>query len=103
MKCGRQSSVVGRLSRRFSMRIGLQLPSFSWPGGTAAIGSRLAEIGRTADHAGFASIWVMDHFLRIPVVGPPEEPMLEGYSALSHLAAGRNAAQLAPLLNCDSV
>src|SRR5258706_15943803 len=97
MKCGRQSSVVGRLSRRFSMRIGLQLPSFSWPGGTAAIGSRLAEIGRTADDAGFASIWVMDHFFQIPVVGPPEEPMLEGYSALSYLAAGAKRAKLGTL------
>ena len=68
------------------MRIGLQVPSFSWPGGPAEIGPRLAEIGRTADDAGFASVWVMDHFFQIGMVGPPEEPMLEGYSALSFLA-----------------
>src|SRR6266508_6110021 len=68
------------------MRIGLQVPSFTWPGGSAAIGDRLAEIGRTADDAGFASLWVMDHFFQIGVVGPPEEPMLESYSALSYLA-----------------
>jgi alkanesulfonate monooxygenase SsuD/methylene tetrahydromethanopterin reductase-like flavin-dependent oxidoreductase (luciferase family) len=46
------------------MRIGLQVPSFTWPGGPAEIGSRLAEIARTADDAGFASIWVMDHFFQ---------------------------------------
>jgi F420-dependent oxidoreductase-like protein len=80
------------------MRIGLQLPSFSWPGGAAEIGSRLAQIGRTADDAGFASIWVMDHFFQIAVVGPPEEPMLEGYSALSYLAGATKRAKLGTLV-----
>jgi F420-dependent oxidoreductase-like protein len=80
------------------MRIGVQLPSFSWPGGTAEIGARLAEIGRTADDAGFASIWVMDHFFQIGVVGPPEEPMLEGYSALSYLAGVTKRAKLGTLV-----
>jgi F420-dependent oxidoreductase-like protein len=68
------------------MKIGLQVPRFTWPGGDAAIGPRLAEIGRVADEGGFSSLWVMDHFFQIGVVGPPEEPMLEGYSALSYLA-----------------
>jgi len=36
----------------------------------------LAEIGRTADEAGFASFWVMGHFFQIGVIGEPEEPML---------------------------
>ncbi|MFP4440164.1 MAG: hypothetical protein ACLFVO_23260 [Chloroflexaceae bacterium] len=44
------------------MRIGLQIPVFTWPGGDAEIGARLAEIGRTAEDAGFYSVWVMDHF-----------------------------------------
>src|SRR5439155_4199626 len=79
-------------------RIGLQVPSFSWPAGTAAIGPRLAEIGRTADDAGFASLWVMDHFFQIGMVGPPEEPMLEGYSALSYLAAVTKRVQLGTLV-----
>src|ERR671938_1511661 len=80
------------------MQIGLQVPNFPWPGGAAAIGARLAEIGRTADDAGFASIWVMDHFFQIGVVGPPEEPMLEGYSALSYLAGVTRRARLGTLV-----
>ena len=60
------------------MRIGLQIPRFTWPEGTASIGPKLAEIGRTADEAGFASLWVMDHFFQIRGVGPIEDPMLEG-------------------------
>jgi F420-dependent oxidoreductase-like protein len=80
------------------MRIGLQIPSFTWPGGPAEIGPRLAEIGRMADEAGFASLWVMDHFFQIPVVGPAEEPMLEGYSALSYLAAVTKRARLGTMV-----
>lgn len=68
------------------MRIGLQIPSFTWPGGQAQLGSKLAEIAQTADQGGFYSVWVMDHFFQIQVVGPVENEMLEGYSALSYLA-----------------
>src|ERR671938_234652 len=80
------------------MRIGLQVPSFTWPGGEAAIGARLAEVGRTADDDGFASLWVMDHFFQIPRVGAPEEPMLEGYSALAYLAGVTKRARLGTLV-----
>ncbi len=80
------------------MRIGLQIPRFTWPGGNSEIGSRLAEVGKTADEAGFASIWVMDHFFQIEYVGEPEEPMLEGYSALNYLAAVTGRAKLGTLV-----
>ncbi|MGA2342415.1 MAG: LLM class F420-dependent oxidoreductase [Steroidobacteraceae bacterium] len=69
------------------MKIGLQVPSFTWPGGPARIAATLAEIARTADDTGFHSLWVMDHFFQISMVGPPEQDMLEGYSALGYLAA----------------
>src|SRR3954470_18939426 len=80
------------------MRIGLQIPSFTWPDGPAGIGPKLAEIGKTADEAGFASLWVMDHFFQIEYVGPAEDPMLEGYSALSYLAAFTERAKLGTLV-----
>ena len=69
------------------MKLGLQVPSFTWPGGAAEIGPTLGEIARTADGAGYDSIWVMDHFFQIRGVGPPEEPMLEACTTLGHLAA----------------
>ncbi len=80
------------------MRIGLQIPSFTWPDGNAGIGSKLAEIGSTADEAGFDSLWVMDHFFQIRGVGEPGEPMLEGYSALSYLAGVTQRAKLGTLV-----
>ena len=80
------------------MRIGLQVPRFTWPDGNGDIGPRLAEIGRTADEAGFASLWVMDHFFQIGPVGEADEPMLEGYSALSYLAGVTERAKLGTLV-----
>ena len=47
------------------MRIGLQIPRFTWPDGDEKIGPMMAEIGRTADEAGFASLWVMGRFFQI--------------------------------------
>jgi len=69
------------------MKIGLQVPNFTWNAGPAGIGSKLAEIARTVDAGGFASLWVMDHYFQIAGVGPAEHDMLEGYSTLSYLAA----------------
>jgi len=80
------------------MRIGLQIPSFTWPGNPAALRDTLAGIARTAEEAGFHSIWVMDHFFQIPVVGPAEQEMLEGYSALSYLAAVTERPKLGTLV-----
>ncbi len=76
------------------MKIGLQIPSFTWPGGDAAIGPTLARITETADAVGFDSLWVMDHFYQIRGVGQPEEPMLEGWSALAFMAAHSRKATL---------
>jgi F420-dependent oxidoreductase-like protein len=68
------------------MKIGLQIPNFTWPGGPAQLAAKLREIAKTADEGGLASLWVMDHFFQIPPVGPAELDMLEGYAALSYLA-----------------
>jgi len=80
------------------MKIGLQIPSFTWPGGPAGINRKLAEIASTADEAGFSSLWVMDHFFQIAHVGPPENEMLEGYSALAYLAGITQRVSLGTLV-----
>jgi F420-dependent oxidoreductase-like protein len=76
------------------MKYGLQINSFTWPGGPAAIGPTLARVTRTADDVGFDSIWVMDHFFQIRGLGPPEAPMLEGQTALGFMAANSDKARL---------
>jgi len=62
--------------------------NFSWPGGPAAIGPTLADAIDRAEAAGIHSIWPMDHFFQIPIVGEPDEPMLEGWATIAW-AAGR--------------
>jgi F420-dependent oxidoreductase-like protein len=76
------------------VKIGLQIPSFTWPGGTEAIGPTVGRIAHQADEIGFDSIWVMDHFFQIRGVGKPEEPMLEGWTTLGFLAANTKRARL---------
>lgn len=70
------------------MRMGLQVPNFTWPGGPARLGETFGAIAERAEAAGLYSLWVMDHFFQIPNVGPVDTDMLEGYSALA-FAAGR--------------
>ena len=80
------------------MKLGLQIPSFTWPAGTSGLPSTLARIAQAAEDAGFASLWVMDHFFQIDMIGRPEEPMLEGYSALNFLAAVTKQIRLGTLV-----
>ena len=76
------------------MKLGLQIPSFTWPGGPAVIGETLGRIVRTAEDVGFDSIWVMDHFFQIRSIGRTEEPMLEGWTTLGWIAAHTRRARL---------
>ena len=70
------------------MKIGLQLPWFNWPGAPENTGPKLKEIAEAADIQGFTTLWVMDHFYQVGQgFGPKEDPMLEGYTTLSYLAA----------------
>ena len=80
------------------MKIGLNIPDFTWPGGATKMGSTLAQIARTADQTGFESIWVMDHFWQIRMNGPAEHDMLEGYSALAFMAALTSRARLGTMV-----
>jgi F420-dependent oxidoreductase-like protein len=80
------------------MKIGLQIPDFTWPGGAAELGPTLARIASTADQAGFEYIAVMDHFFQIRAVGPPEHEMLEAYTTLGFLAAHTTRARLLTLV-----
>lgn len=80
------------------MKIGLQINRFDYPGGTPAIGPTLARIVRSADDAGFDSLWVMDHFFQIRGGGPAEDPMLEGWTTLGFMAANTSHARLGLLV-----
>jgi alkanesulfonate monooxygenase len=81
------------------MKLGLQIVRFDWQGGASSIRTRLADIAGTAEDAGFASLWVMDHFFQIPWLGPVDDPMLEAYTTLGFLAAVTHRIHLGVLVS----
>jgi F420-dependent oxidoreductase-like protein len=80
------------------LKIGLQVPYFTWPGGPPKLGPKLADVVRTAEDAGFDSIWVMDHYFQIPMVGGAELDMLEAYTTLGFIAAHTRTAKLGTMV-----
>ena len=80
------------------LEFGLQMPRFTFPGGPAETRHRLTDLAAGAEDAGFTSLWVMDHFLQIPQVGPHWEDMLESWTTLAFLAARTETATLGTLV-----
>jgi F420-dependent oxidoreductase-like protein len=80
------------------VKLGIQIPDFTWAGGPEQLGATLATVARTADDAGFEHIMVMDHFFQIQSVGPAEHDMLEAYTTLGFLAAHTSRARLGTLV-----
>ena len=80
------------------MKLGLQVPYWSWPGAPHSIGPTFTRIARDAEQAGLASLWVMDHFFQIPELGPPEREMLEAYTTLGFAAGVTSRIELGAMV-----
>ncbi len=80
------------------MRLGLQIPNFTWSPDQGQLGDTFALIAERAERAGFYSLWVMDHFFQIGMIGPPEHEMLEGWSALAFAAGRTNRIKLGTMV-----
>jgi F420-dependent oxidoreductase-like protein len=80
------------------MRVGLQVPSFTWANGQSQLGDTFGLIAERAERAGLYSLWVMDHFFQIRNVGPAENEMLEGWSALAFAAGRTNRIKLGTMV-----
>ncbi len=80
------------------MRLGLQVPNYTWPNGQSQLGDTFALIAERAERAGFYSMWVMDHFFQIRGVGPAENEMLEGWTALAFAAGRTNRIKLGTMV-----
>ncbi len=81
-----------------ALRFGLQIPSFTWDGGPAAMAARLGTIAAEAEEAGFSSLWVMDHVLQIPFIGREWLDMLESYTTLGFLAGRTSTMRLGTMV-----
>lgn len=81
------------------VRAGYQIPLFTYPD-TAPVDlfSRVVDQARAAEAGGFDSVWVMDHFWQLPMLGPTELEMLEGYTTLGALAMATERVRLGTLV-----
>ncbi|HLG77214.1 MAG TPA: LLM class flavin-dependent oxidoreductase, partial [Ktedonobacteraceae bacterium] len=80
------------------MKLGLQVPVFTYPQGQENLGDMFGLIAQRAERAGLYSLWVMDHFFQIGFAGPPEMEMLEGWSALAFAAGRTNRIKLGTMV-----
>ncbi|OBB55677.1 LLM class F420-dependent oxidoreductase [Mycobacterium sp. 852013-51886_SCH5428379] len=81
-----------------TIRLGLQIPNFSYGTGVAELFPTVIAQAREAEEAGFDSVFVMDHFYQLPGLGTPDQPMLEAYTALGALATATERVQLGTLV-----
>ena len=82
-----------------NIRMGLQIPSFTYPGvANDDLFETVASIAVNAEQQGFDSVFVMDHFYQLPLLGPPDHEMFESYTLLSAIAARTDHVRLGCLV-----
>jgi F420-dependent oxidoreductase-like protein len=81
-----------------TIKLGLQIPNFSYGTGVAELFPTVIAQAREGEAAGFDSVFVMDHFYQLPGLGTPDQPMLEAYTALGALATATERVQLGTLV-----
>ncbi len=81
-----------------TIRLGLQIPNFSYGTGIAELFPTVIAQAKEAEAAGFDSVFVMDHFYQLPGLGTPDQPMLEAYTTLGALATATENVQLGTLV-----
>lgn len=81
-----------------TIRLGLQIPNFSYGTPVAELFPTVLAQAREAEAAGFDSVFLMDHFYQLPMLGSPDQPMLEAYTALGALATATEKVLLGTLV-----
>jgi len=79
------------------MKFGIHNPSWVYGANPAEAFEGLKAKAQWAETHGFVWLSVMDHLIQIGGVGGPDEPFMEGWTALSALAAVTSRIRLATL------
>jgi F420-dependent oxidoreductase-like protein len=80
------------------VRLSLHYWTYSHPSEPSAIGPTLRETAQIADQSGVHAFSVMDHFFQMDRTGAAEQPMLEAYTTLGHVAGVTERLQLGVLV-----
>lgn len=80
-------------------RFGLQIPNFSLDVDDRELFDAIAAQASAAEASGYESVWLMDHFLQLPPLGGPDQPILEAYTTLGAIAARTERVLLGTLVS----
>ena len=80
-------------------KLGYQIPNFTYPNSdrTKLFDTVVAQ-AKAADRSGFDTVLLMDHFYQLPMLGQPQDYMLECYTALGALARETSNVRLGALV-----
>jgi hypothetical protein len=81
-----------------TIRLGFQIPNFTYGTPVSELFSTVIRQAKEAEEGGFDTVLVMDHFYQLPMLGSPDQPMLESYTALGALATATQKVQLGTLV-----
>jgi F420-dependent oxidoreductase-like protein len=81
-----------------TIRLALQIPNFSYGTPVSELFPTVLAQAQEAEAAGFDAVFVMDHFYQLPMLGTPDQPMLEAYTALGALATATERVLLGTLV-----
>lgn len=84
-------------------RLGYQINNFSYPDSTTRDLFQIVQRQAiAADNSGFDTFLVMDHLNQLPMLGPPDNEMLECYTVLAAVAAVTNNMRLGALVTSNT-
>ncbi len=84
-------------------RLGYQIPNFTYPDGEGTVGpdgifGLVVQQAKEAEQSGFDTVMVMDHFYQLPMLGQPDDFMIECYTLLAALAQHTSTVRLSALV-----
>ncbi len=80
-------------------RLGYQIPNFTYPDvAPADLFDTVRRQAVAAEASGFDTVLVMDHFYQLPMLGRPDQDMIECYTLLSALAQHTSRVRLSALV-----
>ncbi|MCW2894586.1 MAG: class F420-dependent oxidoreductase [Actinomycetia bacterium] len=80
------------------MQVGVHFMNFTLPGGPAGLRAAVGDTAVAAEEAGCAVFTAMDHWFQMEQFADAHDPMLEGYSVLSFVAAKTERLRLGLLV-----
>src|SRR5882757_3120049 len=81
-----------------AIKLGYNIPYVNHEASPGDLFRSVAAQARTAERAGFDVLTVSDHLCQPPLIGKPDEPILEAYTTLAALATGTTSIQLSAMV-----